>query len=871
MKKLLLTPIVLLLTINISAQYTEAEIDAFLNAATGINSVGTEIIGNARYFYTNNYPDHDEGIINGGFTISATGTTWGMCAYPKLGGSITQLYSDTEANSSGCTGSYNFGVALNGIKFGPSSAAFFEDGNGLEVQEWHLEALYFETLDGDGTSDNIYGAHSTSGGLYHYHGEPVGYFADTVANGGLGIDGTAHSPIVGYAADGYPIYYKYGYTNSDGTGGIATFDSGYQLKTGTRGGDGTSAPDGTYDGEYVEDYEFTVATELDECNGRFAVTPEYPKGTYYYVITESWPIIPRCFAGAIVDNSFLIGPSASCGDSNAGTDCSAEVSPSNSFTWTGETNSDWDTVTNWLDDTAPTTSGYASIPDVSGETGNFPVIASDIEVVDVIIYPSATLSVNSGKSLTLTSDLTNQGTLTINSDATSSGSLLISGESAGNITYNRYLSSSGVSTEGWHLVASPVVDETEDDIIASGTLLTNGSSLYSIAPYDNNSASTPWPYLDASATGTLDSGKGYSIKRNGSGTIPFIGTYRTTNLKDYAVSVGTQSAWNLIGNPFPSFLAANSTAATSTNLLTVNSAELDASYIALYVWNSSTKSYDVINHALGTAEYIAPGQAFFVHSKSGGGQVDIRQTMQSHQSGDLFLRNNLSTIPTITLSVTDGSSVKSTSLKYIDGTTTDLDLGYDAGVFSGTASDFNIYSHLVNNSTGVNFALQCLPNENHEDMMIPIGLNATSGEEITFTATGLDLPSGLKIFLEDRETGEYHRLDETGSEFSLTLTETLDGIGRFYLHTASEVLAVDDITLDRVSIYKTDPSTLRIAGVPQGKTVVKIYSILGKEVLKKSFESMGLNDIHIGEFAQGIYIVRLKSEVGNINKKIVIE
>ena len=113
------------LSLPLFSQYTQTEIDAFLNAATGTNSVGTEILGNARYFYTNNYPNHDIGQKNANIEPVASASTWAMCAFPRLGGSITQLYSPNEVANVGCTGTYNFGVALNGIKFGPSSAAFF--------------------------------------------------------------------------------------------------------------------------------------------------------------------------------------------------------------------------------------------------------------------------------------------------------------------------------------------------------------------------------------------------------------------------------------------------------------------------------------------------------------------------------------------------------------------------------------------------------------------------------------------------------------------------------------------------------------------------------------------------------------------------
>ena len=127
---------------------------------------------------------------------------------------------------------------------------------------------------------------------------------------------------MGYAADGYPIYYKYLYTDStNANSGISAFQSSYTLKNGTRSGDGITAPNGIYDGTYVQDYEYiSTLSELDECGGRFGVTPDYPNGTYYYVLTDNWPYIPRCLKGKYVDNSFRIGPN--CPTSTATTDCS---------------------------------------------------------------------------------------------------------------------------------------------------------------------------------------------------------------------------------------------------------------------------------------------------------------------------------------------------------------------------------------------------------------------------------------------------------------------------------------------------------------------------------------------------------------------
>ena len=155
--------------------------------------------------------------------------------------------------------------------------------------------------------------------------------------------------------------------------------------------------------------------------------------------------------------------------------------------------------------------------------GTAPVITSAVTINNLTIESSASLTVNGSGNLTVDGDLTVDGssTFTINSDATSSGSLIVKGSSTGNITYNRYASYSAASAEGWHLVAAPVVGETEDDIITNGSLLTNGSGFRSFATYDNSyTGGTGWTYIDGAASGTLTSGEGYSAKTTAA-TMPF--------------------------------------------------------------------------------------------------------------------------------------------------------------------------------------------------------------------------------------------------------------------------------------------------------------------------------------------------------------
>jgi len=145
-------------------------------------------------------------------------------------------------------------------------------------------------------------------GNYHHHQNPSAFKLDlqvisTIcdvydADGLYVIDSMQHSPLIGLAADGFPIYGAYGYQNTDGSGGITRIESGYQLRNisvRTHWADGTDVADGpvvssTYPlGYFREDYEFITHTGqqeyLDASNGRFCVTPEYPNGMYCYFAT----------------------------------------------------------------------------------------------------------------------------------------------------------------------------------------------------------------------------------------------------------------------------------------------------------------------------------------------------------------------------------------------------------------------------------------------------------------------------------------------------------------------------------------------------------------------------------------------------------
>jgi hypothetical protein len=170
------------------------------------------------------------------------------------------------------------------------------------TQSWNRDAVVAEKGGFDCSKGH------PANGNYHHHQNPSAFDLDLNvisnvctlydAEGLYSIDSTVHSPLIGFAYDGYPVYGAYGYKNADGTGGITRIKSGYQyrnISTRTVWADGTDVPDGpavsvTYPlGYFREDYEFVshpgAADYLDVHNGRFCVTPEYPNGMYCYFAT----------------------------------------------------------------------------------------------------------------------------------------------------------------------------------------------------------------------------------------------------------------------------------------------------------------------------------------------------------------------------------------------------------------------------------------------------------------------------------------------------------------------------------------------------------------------------------------------------------
>jgi hypothetical protein len=172
---------------------------------------------------------------------------------------------------------YDNAVFLNGVKLDLIAAGCYgvRDGK-IGCRDMDTPYRYDPLGPGGGFGADEHNAHTQPDGTYHYHGNPIALFEQSNA--------TTPSPVIGFAADGFPIF---GSFIADGSN-VRVAKSSYQLKSGTR----TGGPEGIYDGTFIDDWEYVAGSgDLDACNGM------EQDGVYGYVVTETYPHVMACFMG----------------------------------------------------------------------------------------------------------------------------------------------------------------------------------------------------------------------------------------------------------------------------------------------------------------------------------------------------------------------------------------------------------------------------------------------------------------------------------------------------------------------------------------------------------------------------------------------
>ncbi|PCJ28006.1 MAG: hypothetical protein COA96_02260 [SAR86 cluster bacterium] len=259
--------------------YAENRFSSVLDLKRNILFAGSlqiSVEGDECIFVSNSIPNHDFNDSSAGFAtnVSEVSAEFRVPVAPVFAETSTPISLSTDN-----------AILLNGVKIDLLAAGCFGVGDGKigcnnSDQPWRYDPM--SPLAQFGTDQH--NAHTQPDGTYHYHGNPQALFDQ---------DPDSESPVIGFAADGFPIFGSYISDNNQIRAAISSF----QLKSGNRPS-GSSDPGGTYNGEFVDDYEYVQGSgDLDECNGMMR------NGVYGYYVVNAYPWVLACYKGA-PDTSF---------------------------------------------------------------------------------------------------------------------------------------------------------------------------------------------------------------------------------------------------------------------------------------------------------------------------------------------------------------------------------------------------------------------------------------------------------------------------------------------------------------------------------------------------------------------------------------
>ena len=590
-------------------------------------------------------------------------------------------------------------------------------------------------------------------------------------------------------------------------------------------------------------------------------------------------------------------------------------------TITSQNSGNWNTGSTWNTGNVPTDSDNVIIADghtinvlnsngaaetVTVNSGGKLRIYQSL-VIDNTAVNNGTISVNTGGSFTLSDgDFTNSGTLSIAkgrsmsmADGTTlnnSGSIILTSDSneyarlklngsysqtgSGNVTYGRFVT--GVSAN-WDLIGSPTTNtDAADFISANGDIATSGSD-YGIGPYNNNNNTwTTWSNGDAISNGVLTSGKGYQMAASGSSGAAMeftgginAGSVSVSVINNDALNSGSGTRFNLLANPYPSFINVNSSAGTNnvigTNGSSGNSVMMSGAFNCIYAWGGS--SYTTINQASGAA-YMAPGQGFMMAAEStSNANFQFTANMQTSSGSDDFISGDAMNPDRAELfiNLNQNNLDRHTEIYFLEEGSDGLDIGYDSATY--TFANNLIYSRLISDDEGIDMSIQSLNFDEINDKVIPLGINAEAGEEAIISISHNTTNPSTYVYLEDALEGTFTNLKET--DFVITPDSNLEGVGRFFIHTTASTMSNEDATTNLLNVFKLDRNnfiTVEGLSTESNQTNLKLYNILGKEVLSTTLlNNTNTQTISTEGLSTGIYVIKLESGNNLLTKKLIIK
>lgn len=501
--------------------------------------------------------------------------------------------------------------------------------------------------------------------------------------------------------------------------------------------------------------------------------------------------------------------------------------------------------------------------------GLYNVNTTDISINNLTVNSGASIDIDQAYNITVAGDIDvlNNGNLVLNSSSTVFSSLLVDGTVTGNVKYNRHVTD---NAGGNDLIAPPVSGEPFTSFISnnSNIFANTGETLYLFGPFEK--PLNDYTVYSSTETATLDIAKGYRAASTDNGTFTFEGAVTNSALSVPIVYSGTEyTKWNLIGNPYTSYIKLE-------DFLLANLNELDPNTVAVYGYDADITmgtEWTIWNMAYSDnnpGALITPGQGFFVSSKSTGSNVIFNPLMQSTGSSDDFIAERNSNLAHFVINMTKPDRVYNTDIYFKDGASLGLNIGYDAELFEEEPSSFSIYSELTEAGQDLNMAIQTIGYDDvNGTTLIPIGINLLQGQQVTISMETIN--EQYDVYFEDTLTNTTTLLNT--SDYILVADSDLNGTGRFYLRFEGETLSTISSNLDSLVIYNdSNVNQIVVNGQLTEDTSFVLYDIQGREIIKTDLNTNNtINTISTANFANGVYLVQLRNTTTTLSKKLIID
>jgi hypothetical protein len=500
-------------------------------------------------------------------------------------------------------------------------------------------------------------------------------------------------------------------------------------------------------------------------------------------------------------------------------------------------------------------------------------VDSDIALNILNIRQNTSVIVEPGNSISTEGDIKGNGTLELLSSSTLYSSLISNGTVEGNILYKRHVNRTANpgASDANDLISAPLTGQSfvqflsnNDNIVSNST-----NTLYLFGPF--NKATGAYVVYSDTETATLDPAIGYRAASTNTSTFTFTGAVNTGPISVPISNSGPAfQIWNLIGNPYPSYIKVG-------DFLNENNSEFANNSAAIYGYDgNASDGWTVWNLAYAAQNpnaLIAPGQGFFVSSKPEGGNVNFLPSMREKGTSDDFIlgRSASSISSYLRLNLFQNERLYHTDFYFNANASRGLDKGYDAQIWGGTAPNFSIFSYLAEGNTGLPLAIQSLDEADFMDLTIPLGVKATVGQQLKISIAENTLPSTIGVYLEDALAQTSVLLNN--NDFVLTPGSTLNTFGRFYLAFRDNALSLNNSEFNKLKIFSNfESQSIIIYGLMTEPTTAKLYDAQGRLVISKPLIMNTMQQsLYTHQLEKGVYIISLESNSNTMTQKLIIK